>query len=355
MKKRVFDFKGHLKSELKPFTKGWRPVVLVTIFTVLLVMRSIAGWYQFTHRNEPVTWGVSFSAPYARKLGVDPKQTLTAMVDDLGFRRLRLMSYWNEHEKQPGKYDFSELDWQMQLAESREAKVILSLGLRQPRYPECFMPDWATKLPKEEWYKRLSDYMRVVVERYKNSPALQAYQVENEYFLEVFGKCPDFNKQRLIDEFALVRSLDPNHPIYITRSNNAVPSWPVGEPRGDMVGAAVYKRVWDRTITKRYFEYPIPAWFYGFLAGGTKLTTGRESYIHELQAEPWLPDGFEINQGTLAEQDKSMNADRLKERLEYAQETGIKTIDLWGAEWWYWRMTAANDPSLWQTAKQSIR
>ncbi len=64
--------------------------------------------------------------------------------------------------------------------------------------------------------------MMAVVERYKNSPALQDYQVENEYFLKVFGECQNFDRQRLIDEVALVKKLDSKHPIVITRSNNGL-------------------------------------------------------------------------------------------------------------------------------------
>jgi len=33
----------------------------------------------------------------------------------------------------------------------------------------------------------------------------------------------------------------------------------------------------------------------------------------------------------------------------------MRKIDLWGAEWWYWRKVKFNDPSLWNTAKESIK
>jgi hypothetical protein len=38
---------------------------------------------------------------------------LRAAIQDLGVRRFRLMSYWDEHEKTPGDYDFKELDAQI--------------------------------------------------------------------------------------------------------------------------------------------------------------------------------------------------------------------------------------------------
>ena len=111
----------------------------------------------------------------------------------------------------------------------------------------------------------------------------------------------------------------------------------------------------DKTITKRYFEYPIPAWYYAFRAGFTKISRGHDAFIHELQTEPWTPEGFDGITGTpLAEQDKSMNAEILKNRIEYGRATGMKTMYLWGVEWWYWRMTVKNDPSIWNTGKAGV-
>lgn len=327
---------------------------LAVVFFVMLVMYTIAQWYVFTNRHKPLQLGVTFVPNYARYFGMDPKETLTAMVDDLGFERLRLVSYWSNIERERGTYDFSELDWQFKLAEERGVKVTLAVGLRQPRWPECHMPLWAKETGKSEWYPALQDFMAATVNRYKHSPALESYQLENEFLLTVFGDCPDHDRQRLIEEFELMRRLDNTKPIIVNRSNNATPSWPINEPRADEVGAAVYKRVWDKTVTKRYFEYPLPAWYYAFLAGGTKLTTGRETFLHELQAEPWLPDGYDLRTASIKEQDNTMDAERLRTRFEYGRATGFKTIDLWGAEWWYYRKVKGDD-SLWQAAKQEIQ
>jgi hypothetical protein len=152
-----------------------------------------------------------------------------------------------------------------------------------------------------------------------------------------------------------VKNLDDTHPLIVSRSNNAV-GWPINAPVPDLSGVSVYKRVWDKTITKRYFEYPFPAWFYSSLGGIGKLTHGKDLIIHELQAEAWLPPGFEMNDvKDIPEQNKSLNAERLKDRIEYGRATGLKEIYLWGVEWWYWRKIIGNDPSLWETARAEIR
>ncbi len=354
-------------SRVKPHVvrgKSWykrRPLhqkiiiwIVAIIIAIIGFMYGIARWYIAKHANEPMQVGVTFIAPYARSFGLDPQETMQAMVDDLGMRRFRLVSYWDQIEPTKGTYDFSDLDWQFQKAEASGSKVSLAIGLRQPRWPECHLPDWAVNEPDNVWQAQLKDFMTATIDRYKNSPALDSYQLENEYFLKAFGQCKNFDRERLIDEYKLVKQDDPQHKIIVARSNNAL-GFPIGEPQPDEFGISVYKRVWDKTVTRRYFEYPFPAWFYGFLAGGTEILTGKNMIIHELQAEAWLPDGYDIHTAPTEEQYKSMNPDRLRDRIEYGRATGIKTVDLWGAEWWYWRKTKQNDPALWDTARSEVQ
>lgn len=337
--------------------KWWQKTLI--ILAVLLAatigtMYGISRWYTAKHASEPLALGTTFVPRYANYFGLDAKDTYRALIYDLGVRNLRLVSYWDDIEKTPGQYDFTELDWQFQMAEDSGAKISLAIGLRQPRWPECHMPDWAKQEPKEVWAPQLKVFMGKVIERYKDSPALDSYQLENEFFLTAFGECPDFSRDRLVDEYNFVKQLDPNRKVIISRSNNAL-GIPIGEPQPDEFGVSVYKRVWDKNITKRYFEYPFPAWFYGFLAGAQEIVSGKDMIVHELQAEPWMPEGYSMLTASTEEQYKSMNAERLHDRIEYGKGTGMRSLYLWGSEWWYWRKVRFNDPSLWDTAKQAIR
>ncbi|GAC1386984.1 MAG: hypothetical protein NVS1B7_6420 [Candidatus Saccharimonadales bacterium] len=334
----------------------WRRLLLIVLALMLLItgsMYGIAQWYIFSQRHKSIRLGATFIADYATYLGVEPHETLYAIIHDLGAKQLRLVSYWDDIEKTPGTYDFNNLDWQIRMAEDAHVKVSLALGLRQPRWPECHMPTWAAQEPKSQWQPQLESFMAQVIHRYQGSPALDSYQLENEFFLSVFGICPDFSRDRLIEEAQLVKRLDSKHTLIISRSNNAV-GFPLGEPQPDEFGVSVYKRVWDRTITKRYLEYPFPAWFYGFLAGGGKILTGKDLIIHELQAEAWTPDGYNIKDAPIRELDKSMNPARLRRRFAYAEASGIKSIDAWGVEWWYQMKVNRNQPQLWETAKQEF-
>ena len=325
-------------------------VVLVTACLVL-ASYSTAVWYQHTQSGKPYKTGVTFIPLYAQSLGLDPHETFEAVVSDLGVRQFRLVSYWSQHEKQPGIYDFSELDWQFRRAEETGAKVSLSLGLRQPRWPECHAPKfYDTSRPREEWQPALERYMTAVINHYKDSPALQSYQLENEFFNH-FGKCYNFDRARLSDELALVKKLDPKHPVIISRSNNYA-GFAIRPPRGDINGISLYRRVWDTSVTKRYFTYPFPSWHYAFLAGAQKIIAGQDSVIHELQTEPWPPNGKNIVDISLEEQNKSFDAARFRSTTAFAKQTGIRHIDLWGAEYWYYRKQTLKEPSVWNEAKK---
>lgn len=336
----------------------WQRIWLVfcsVMFVLISAMFGIAYWYQQQHKNEPLVIGTTFIAPYAESLGVDARETLQASIQELGIKQYRLVSYWNEHEKEQGKYDFSQLDWQFDMIEASGGTVSLAIGLRQPRWPECHMPSWAKNKDLEVWYPQLRNYISAVVSHYKDRPSLKSYQLENEFFLSVFGDCPDHSRWRLVEEYNLVKSLDNKTPIIVSRSNNATPSWPVGEPRADVVAASIYKRVWDKTFTKRYFEYPLPPWYYSFLAGATQITTGKNTIIHELQTEPWLPNGYDLRTAPISEMYKSMNPDMFIKRLDYAVDTGIKSIDMWGMEWWYAMKVVRQDDGMWQAAKHYLK
>lgn len=341
--------------------RGWWQKTALSIVVVLGVaiggMYGIARWYIADQASQPLIMGTSFIPAYAESLGLDAHDTMDALIGDLGIRQFRLVSYWDQLEPSQGTYDFSLLDWQFRKAEAAGAKVSLSVGLRQPRWPECHMPAWAQNEPVSVWQPQLERFMAATVNRYKNSPALDSYQVENEFFLTGFGICQNIpgalERSRLVSEYNLVKQLDPAHKVIIARSNNAL-GWPRGAPTPDEYGISIYKRVWDASATHRYLEYPFPAWFYAFTAGWQKLMTGRTMVVHELQAEAWPPNQQSIQETSLAEQNKSFDAQRFKDRIEYGKATGMREVYLWGSEYWYYRLVKLHDPSLWNVARNEF-
>lgn len=320
-------------------------------FLAAALALSLLAWplhqFQLHHRNQADRPGVSFSIKYAQELGLDWKQTYLALLNNLGVRRFRLMSYWDQLEPSSGQYDFSDLDFQMSQAAQFNARVSLAIGLRQPRWPECHEPAWASELSQQEQNRQLDNFIRAVVEHYHSAPALESYQLENEALNTVFGTCKNFDRNRLITEFNLVKRLDPDHPIILNVSNEY--GLPLGQPRGDRVGFSIYRRIYDNTITNRYVTYPFPSLWFRLKAALIESWFHRPVIIHELQAEPWGP--VPTVQMSLKDQNRSMDARRLLRSVGYAKQTGIKEYYLWGGEWWYWRLTKFNDPSLWSAAR----
>lgn len=326
---------------------------LVVFFTAYSF--AVSQWYINKHKDQSLVLGATFIPDYAAGFGLDPKDTLNAMLSGLKLKQVRLVSYWEDIEPSPGHYDFSKLDWQFDMAAKYGAKVSLAIGLRQPRWPECHSPSWINIDPKNQpaWRPQLNKFIEAVIMHYKNNPALQDYELENEYFLKVFGECTDFSRARLVDEYNLTKALDGRHKVIVSRSDNWV-GIPVGQPTPDEFAISVYKRVWDATFTHRYFEYPLPARFYSMLAGSEELLSGKDMIIHELQAEPWTPNGKLITEISVKEMYKSMSPRRLKDRIAYGEATGMRTIDLWGAEWWYYMLVKQHDPAAWNVVKQAV-
>jgi len=294
-----------------------------------------------------MTYGVSFSVKQCRNFGIDPHDTLAWLLEK-GWRRFRLMSYWNEHEKQPGKYDFAMLDAQIKQIRTAGGVVSLCLGARQPRWPENHWPNWAWKATKPERTAALLRYIEVVVKRYKNEACIVSYQLENEALFKNFGQRSEIDRKRLRAEFALVKKLDQKRPVIMSTSD----PWgiPLRRPFPDIVGFSYYFTVWN-TKVNRYTPAGHFAFWHRFRARLIASFLQRKSFIHELQCEPW--GSKDIWQMTTAEQDKSMNVKQIQHNIAKARSTGLYPIDLWGGEWWYWRHLQGDD-SIWNTVNRAL-
>lgn len=296
---------------------------------------------------DPQQFGVTFSIKQCRNFGIPPQETMQWLIDEAGFRRFRLMSYWNEHEKKKGTLDFTELDWQIKLAAQNGCLVTLCLGARQPRWPENHWPDWAWKLSKEERSKALMHFIQKVVERYKHYDAIVSYQLENEALLKQFGKRPEVDRRRLRQEYNLIKELDHTRPLVMSTST----SWgiPFRQPIPDIVGFSYYRILYGQGRYHHAFHFP---WLTKLRVWSIKALHQKPCFIHELQLEPWGPTA--IWKMPITEQDKSMSTDHIRTNLRLARSTGLTPIDLWGGEWWYWRLKSVQDPSIWYAVKEAL-
>lgn len=327
-----------------------RCAIAITAIASVLLFIHFLNWFVFVPIKNPI-YGVSFSQKRSQELGLDWQANYLALLDDLQFKRLRLMSYWDMHEPVRGQLDFGSLDWQMDQAHQRGAKVSLAIGLRQPRWPECHRPDWTHQLHGNAWKQALYAYIEIVANRYKTHPALDSWQLENEAMNNWFGPCEPPNRQRLIEEFALLKQWDPHHRIIMSLSDQH--GLPLGQPVPDEYGFSVYRTVWNEKIPPRgYITYPTPIWYHRLRAQAIKTIHNRPIIIHELQMEPWGPR--DTKNLTIEEQNKSMGPEQIPKSFRFARQLGIQRIDLWGSEWWYWRKTNG-DTGIWDVVRQQLR
>lgn len=302
------------------------------IFLIVISFLYIQAWFLSYKKNEDVVFGVSFNPDYARYLQVDEKKVFAEIIDDWGFKFIRLPVQWNSLEKEKGEFDFSETDYFMQEAQKRGVRITLAIGQKTPRWPECHTPTWTMQLNDEQYIEGLNNYILQTVNRYKDHPALEMWQVENEPFLP-FGVCrKSFNYKDLKAEVDLVKSLDNKHPL-ITTDSGELSTWQRSARATEYFGTTMYRVVWNKYFG--YFNYDwIPPFFYK-----AKLwLTGKNiahAFVMELQAEPWI-NTHHLTLTPLEDQYKSINPKRLQKNIVYAQKVGFPRVYLWGAEWWYW-------------------
>jgi hypothetical protein len=333
--------------------KFFKIILLILILIVLVfILYFFVGKPKLV---EKVNWGVTFSRRYAIDLNLDWQKTFLAILDDLKVKKNRLIAYWDEIETEEGKYNFDDLDWQVEEVEKRGGEIIFAVGRRMPRWPECFEPEWVKNFSEKEKQEKILAFISETINHYKNRASIKIWQIENEPFLRTFGKCPWIDKKFLEKEIALVKHLDTAirgigqaRPIMITESGE-FSTWIGGARRGDILGTSLYRKVYSKWFG--YVEYPIPPVFYQRKINLIKFLFDLNEIIAiEVQAEPW---GHKSTQDmTIEEQDISMSFEQFEDVLEYTHQAGFNKAYLWGVEWWYWRKEKFDDDKFWEKAKQ---
>ncbi|NJN48998.1 MAG: cellulase family glycosylhydrolase [Alkalinema sp. RL_2_19] len=270
---------------------------------------------------------------------------LSGIIDDVGIKHIRIPIFWDQLEWEPGKFDWADLDWQMQQAAASNAKVMLAVGHRVPRYPECYAPNWTKPLAETEFKRSLFVMTTAVVQHFKDHPALDAWQVENEPLAKILGTIWGDASCREISHFVkeevqLVKRLDGQHPTITTY---AFSPWPSSQLRqtiqfgSDVVAITLFNKLFFRSpVFNGYVEMfklgPLAPLRLAYQRAVVKHHQ-QDFWVAEMQAEPWGPKGpYEFDHPDDA--DISMNLDRLNQIWNYGANSGASRIYLWGAEWW---------------------
>ena len=331
------------------------------VISLGIIMVGIGDWLNRTAPDpeRPIQWGVTFSQKFSSEFDFDSpdvtwKENYDAILDDLGARHLRLIAYWDLLEPADNTYDFSGLDYQMRRAEEVGADVILVVGKKVPRWPECHEPEWARNQSAKLKVQSLMGFVEVVVNRYKNSPALTYWQVENEPFL-MFGEgeCALSGRGLLDAEITLVRAADPDTPILVTDSGE-LGLWIRAARYGDVFGTTIYRRVHNDTLGN--FEYPIDPWFFRVKEKAARFLIQdyeKKFLVIELGMEPWLQR--QLYETTPEEQLQVFDFPFFQNSIQFAKDTGFDEQYLWGAEWWYWLKVKHNNSQFWDEAKNLFK
>ncbi len=314
------------------------------LFAVAVGLFSFAEFSLSSRPNPlPPRYGVTFSTLYVQQLGLDVEETYRALVEDLGVRVVRIAVYWSDVEREQGTFDWSMYDRLIEISRVNEVKVTLAVGTKLPRWPECYVPDWAQRFDETYQNKYARSYIKSAVEHFKSSSAIERWQVENEVMFP-FGDCAyQLSLEELQERVELIRLID-TRPIQLTVSGELGP-WKDEADLADILGISMYRKTWNDTFG--YFVYPIGPEFYQIRA---RLIGKRVDRIilSELQAEPWF--SRPIDTYTPEESYTLFTSEQFESNLAFANKSGVSEVYLWGAEWWYY-LNVQGDERLWNVAR----
>jgi len=324
---------------------------------------------------EDVLVGTTFSKKQCEYLKEDWKKTYSEVLE-MGFGIIRLGAYWDEIQAEEGSYDFKVLDYQIRKAKEKGIPIILCVGMKVPRWPEYFIPEWVLRNMKIAPWDNVakSDYLREktlafikeTVLRYADEDSIKYWQVENEPLDRIGAHGWWIGSDFLGEEVRLVRELDvrkrliiltlSTHPNkflgFLNRLTSPTYQLTRAIPLADIIGLNVYpaigQKIWKFDLVFR--TNPNERINAIKKVADRIRQCGKEVWITELQAEPWDP-GVLVH----TEENPSLTAspEMLLESFNEVRSLGIKTVLIWGVEYWVYREKHYKDSS-WLDAVRSI-
>ncbi|HET7339751.1 MAG TPA: hypothetical protein VFK22_09395 [Candidatus Dormibacteraeota bacterium] len=332
---------------------------------VLIAAALVLGGETWPHTQPtPPLVGFSFSPEESVWAGRDPVGDLALLLDTTQPDLVRLPIYWEDVEPVPEMLDFQGIDPLLavvadhNLSASHPTRVVLTIGARNFLYPELHEPDWAG--PREQPFLDQAQagaayrlYFDSSIARYRDSPLLYAWQVENEPLDEVGNEltgADQISETQLAWEIGEVHALDPKHQAVVTTYDglNVYVDWLsvyahslVSDYNGhpldalniaDALGLDLY--VDGPNVPYRHFasvnvrEIWKQQALHFWAAMASKQ--GKSVWLAEMQAQPW------------ADSSSFAPKDLISSAVDYRQEN-LQVVLMWGVETWL------SDPS-WLTA-----
>ena len=321
----------------------------------------------------PPLTGFSFSPQTSLAADRDPVADLESLVDATEPDLVRLPIYWETVEPSPDQLDFSSIDALLDVIESHDlvsqtqTRVVLSIGARNFLTPELHEPAWAGPRQQPQLNQAQSgapyrSYIDASVVRYRSSPLLYAWQVENEpfdYVTNAITGDDEITAAQLAWEVGEVHRLDPGHKAVTTTFDGwnvavdamqqyAQPAlalaggYPSGHPgaalaAADALGLDIYLnapstplRFTSVDLRAEWKAQAIDFWAHEAAARGKTV------WLAEMQAAPWGTTLGGFNP-----------PDLITSAVDYRREP-LQVVLLWGADTWL------HDPAWMEAATQAM-
>ena len=301
--------------------------------------------------------GFSFSPQTSLDAGRDPALDLSRLLEATDPDLVRLPVYWEAVQPTPDQLDFSSVDTLLDVVGAHNmtaahvTRVVLTVGARNFLYPELHEPVWAG--PRQQPYLQQAQsgaayraYFDTSITRYRGSPLLYAWQVENEpldYVSNVLTGADQITAEQLSWELDEVHRLDPAHQAVLTTydAENVnidmlqlwvpkllAPLGPSGHPDGalklgDALGLDLYvdgpnvsfRHLTTMDLREEWKEEALYFW------AARASNAGKDLWLAEMQAQPWG------GSSTFTPNDLFASA------IDYRQER-LEVVLMWGVDTW---------------------
>src|SRR5438105_10621027 len=327
----------------------------------------------------PVQVGTSFSPKRAGSLGLDYRGAFKRL-EALHFRVIRLSSYWDQVDKE----GYDQLDWLMNEAQRARQPIVLTVGMKALGWPEFFVPASVTDLTSLQQGQAVAAdpslraaalaFIEDTVRRYRDNPALVAWQIENEPLNRAGPQRLWIDAAFLRDEISSVRQLDRHHrPLIVNafshfnfvfdqasaRQGFDLRQWLGFDAdsaerdslavldRGDVLGLDVYTAIGYQFLGQDHLSRADADWP-DRLARLRHLTKGpgKHALMPRAGGRPW-----DHGQASYTAP-KSTSPAAIRSVFENLKDAGYGTVLFWGSEYWLWR--ADNGDPRWIDAIKAI-
>ena len=275
--------------------------------------------------------GTTFAPRQITYLGLNPHRAFQDLLKQKP-EIIRLGVYWHEAEPAPNHYDFSHTEWYLQQCQRTNQPVMLTTGVKAPRWPEYYWPDHIpVKNPQDpQTQSQLLRFVAQATQHFQSFDCITHWQVENEPLDPSGPEKLTLPLKLLAQEVTLVRQLDSHHrPVLLNLWANKIDFTKVAQLANlaDIVGLDMYPKQFIGRVGQKKL-YRGPNW-----KEVAQVCQKYPTWITELQAEPWEPDLA----GYQSPDPPSMNQDLLQQNIEQAKRLKAQKILIWGWEYWWWR------------------